>query len=135
FAIPIDACALGVFRYYGVTFNFDVTLHLLSGSLAEPAFGSIVTQFQDSSGFSAAMYFTVILFSYAVGALARRTVWTFRLDTIAFALRLRHDWFYVLQGRLKGMPRIVLTYADVLTAHPDESRLFQGVVVDFEIAR
>ena len=32
------------------------------------------------------------------------------------------------------MPRIVLTYADVLTAHPDESRLFQGVVVDFEIA-
>jgi hypothetical protein len=32
------------------------------------------------------------------------------------------------------MPRVVLAYIDVLTEHPDGSRLYRGLVVDFEIS-
>ena len=60
------------------------------------------------------------------------------VDTAVPYLRVRHEWFYVLYGRVRGIPKDVRSYADVLTKLPDEdgshARLFRGVVLDFHIS-
>src|SRR5262249_22713221 len=86
----------------------------------------------------AGSYFVLLMTGFVLGSVGRRFVWACRLDTTIPYLRLKHEWFYVLQGRHKGAPRQVLSYVDVLTRLPDkdgsQTRLFRGVVIDFEIA-
>jgi len=68
----------------------------------------------------------------------RRIIWAARMDLkFPLFLRMKPDWYYVLQGRLKGLPRRVIPYADVLVSHPGDAgtRLYVGVVWDFEVTR
>jgi hypothetical protein len=134
FAIPIDAVALAVLPYFGVHFDFLTTLHLLSAPVSERAATQLAAAMQAAWATSAMSYVAVLSLGYFVGSVLRRIVWTLRLDIRFSILRLRHSWYYALQGRLPGKPRVVVAYVDVLTEHPDGSRLYRGVVVDFEIA-
>jgi hypothetical protein len=138
FAIPIDAVALIVCRRLGVGFEFGVATRLVAGSLSENATADVAAVLQRSATTTSITYVAILACSYVLGSLARRFVWTCRLDVYMPPLRLRHSWFYVLQGRLPAMPRVVLAYVDVLTEHPgespDDSRLYRGLVVDFDIS-
>lgn len=68
-----------------------------------------------------------------MGTIFRRAVWALRLDIRVPLLRMRHEWFYLLQGRLAGFPRQVLSYADVLADLPEGSRLYRELVSGFEV--
>lgn len=139
FAVPIDATALSICRWLGIDFNFSVATHLLAGNISDrPIHDEIATHFQRFVSVNAWTYLALLICSLLIGSLGRRVVWACRLDAIIPYLRLRHGWFYVLQGRLKGMPRVVLAYVDVLTRLSDkegsQTRLYRGLVVDFEIS-
>lgn len=139
FAVPIDAFALWASANLGLAFNFDVATHLLIGTASEAAVhDEIVKFFSTSTVFSAAAYSVLLGLAVVLGSVGRRIVWACRLDTIFPYLRVRHEWFYILQGRLRGLPRVVLAYVDVMTRLPDkegaQTRLFRGLVVDFEIS-
>ena len=133
FAVPMDAAALWVCRFVGIDFDFGVASRMLSGTASESAAASVAAIFGRHAHLSAITYTVILGFGYLLGALARRIVWSLRLDPKIPLLRLRHDWFYVLQGRLRGMPRVVLPWVDVLTEHPDGSRLYKGFVLHFEL--
>jgi len=135
FAIPIDAGSLFVGRLFGVDLDFTVVARLLLGTVSDITIPEIAGTLRRFSGSPGLIYWAVLAASYGLGSIGRRLVWAFRLDTVFSLLRLRHAWFYLLQGRQRGMPRVVLAYVDVLTEHPeDRSRLYRGLVVDFEIA-
>jgi hypothetical protein len=133
-AIPIDAVALWVCRWFGIDLDFGVVTRLLLGGSSDSSVADVVGVFRRSWALSSRTYFAILVFGFLLGSFGRRTVWACRLDTMFSILRLRHQWFYVLQGRLRDMPRGVLAYVDVLTNHPDGSRLYRGLVVDFEIS-
>lgn len=133
-AIPIDAAALFACRWFGVDLDFGIATRLLSGTVADANISSVADTFRRGSYIAAFTYTVVLVSSFLVGSLLRRIVWSFRLDTVFSVLQLRHRWFYILQGRMREMPRVVLAYVDVLTEHPDGSRLYRGLVVDFELA-
>lgn len=118
FAIPLNCIALVVCRLVGIDLDFDLVARLLSGTLSESAVPRIASTFGTNTGLSAGTYLTILLSGFLVGSIARRLVWAFRLDTRISVLRLRHAWYYVLQGRLRDKPRKVLAYVDVLTTHP-----------------
>jgi hypothetical protein len=139
FAIPINATALWTWQWLGSPFNFSVATHLLTGNISDAAVhNEVATYFQDSTSSSTGAYLALLIGSFLIGSSVRRFVWTSRLDTIIPHLRLKHGWFYVLQGRIHGLPRVVLSYVDVLTRLPDkdgaQTRLYRGLVVDFEIS-
>lgn len=139
FAIPIDAAALRILGSLGYHFDFNVASHLLMGTASDTAIHEeIVTFFRQSTGSSMISYAVVLLAGFFIGSLGRRAVWACRLDTRIPYLRVKHDWFYILQGRMPGYQRDVLSYADVMTRLPDkdgaQTRLFRGLVIDFEIS-
>jgi hypothetical protein len=138
-AIPIDVGALSACEHFGLPFHFGVATHLLLGNVPDPSVhAEIATYFQQFTVTSAWTYIVLLGASFLIGSLGRRFVWACRLDTRVPHLRLKHGWFYFLQGRMPGLPRVVLSYVDVLTKLPDkdgsQTRLFRGLVVDFEIA-
>ena len=133
-AIPIDALSLRLLESVGVHLDFDsIALILLGGPVVEEQMSLLARDFSQSYWLSAKTYFILLIASYAFGSIARRFVWTFRLDVWVPILRVKHEWFYVLQGRLPRNPRNVLARVDVLAAHPEGSRLYRGLVVDFRI--
>lgn len=139
FAVPLDILAYGVFRRWGLAFEFGIATHLLAGDLSDAAIhNEIVSYFQRSLWLNAWTYFVLLCVSYGIGSVFRRIVWASRLDVLVPYLHVKHDWFYVLQGRLRGKPRDIVSYVDVLTKLPDadgsQTRLFRGVVIDFEIS-
>ena len=138
FAIPINALALIACRRVGVPFEFGIVTHLLTGNVSDAAASEISTVLQRSAVPSSVTYLTILACSYAIGSVGRRVVWTCRLDVSIPLLRLKHSWYYALQGRLSTLPRRVLAFVDVLTEHPgqppDDSRLYRGLVIDFEIS-
>jgi hypothetical protein len=139
FAVPINVAALWVWRRLGLRFDFSVATELLTGTVSDSSVhNEIAIYFQRSAGTSAWTYLSTLATAFAIGSLFRRVVWTCRLDTLIPHLRLKHGWFYVLQGRHRRLPRAVLPYVDVMTRLPDkdgsQTRLFRGVVVDFEIS-
>lgn len=139
-AIPVDVAARWTCQHWlGYDLNFPVALALLTGgSLSEAQTTPITLAFRDWSGVTTLVYLTVLAGGYTIGSLARRFVWACRLDTVFSFFRLRHEWFYVLQARVRGNRRIVMAWVDVLTEHPGEgeerSRLYRGLVSDFEIS-
>lgn len=139
FAIPINIAALWIVEHLGWSFSFSVATHLLAGTISDASVHSeIATYFQRFAKISASYYIALLVVSFLIGSVARRLVWACRMDTKIPHLRLKHEWFYVLQGRAQGMPRVVLSYVDVLTRLPDkdgsQTRLFRGLVVDFDIS-
>jgi hypothetical protein len=138
FAIPINAVALVACRWAGVPFQFGIATHLLVGNVSDASANEIASFLQRAAVRSSVTYLVILACSYALGSLCRRIVWTCRLDVLIPALRLKHSWYYVLQGRLPTLSRRVLPFVDVLTEHPGEppsnSRLYRGVVIDFEIS-
>jgi hypothetical protein len=138
FAIPLDVAAYWVLRWCGLSFEFGIATHLIAGDLSDTSIHSeIASYFQRSLLLNAGTYFVLLCVSYGIGSWCRRTVWAFRLDVLVPYLRVKHEWFYILQGRLRGKPRYVVSFVDVLTKLPDadgsQTRLFRGVVVDFQI--
>jgi hypothetical protein len=133
-AIPIDATARWLCQWFGIDLDFTVTEMVLSGSNSDIAVAQVSSSFRNNSQFSAIVYTCILIGAYAIGALARRTVWALRLDAWIPLLRVKHAWFYLLQGRQKRLPRGTISYVDVLTKHPEGSRLYRGLVADFEIA-
>lgn len=133
FAIPIDAVAAASGHWFGRDLDFELITRLLYG-VGDSAIPLVAGQIRDRFFSSAAVYIAVVGTSFVVGSACRRIVWAFRLDVHVPALALRHDWFYILQGRLKGNPRTVLPAVNILSTHPDGSRMYKGIVVDFEIA-
>lgn len=139
FAIPIDTAALWMLPSLGLRFDFNVVSHLLMGGATDDVVhNEIVKFFQDSTLVSGVWYFVLLGTAFGLGSIARRFVWACRLDTKIRHLRLRHEWFYILQGRKKGYPRVVLSYVDVMTRLPDtdgtQTRLYRGLVAEFELA-
>jgi len=96
--------ALLACRWLGVPFNFVVATELLVGNLSESTVNGIATAFQDSAPRTAWTYLVILVTSGAIGSLCRRIVWSCRLDTVIPYFRLKHGWFYVLRGRLSGLP-------------------------------
>jgi hypothetical protein len=139
FAVPIDAAALWIVQAVGESFNYDVAIHLLMGTASDTAVHSeIVEFFQANTIRSAVMYGVILFVAFALGSFGRRLVWACRLDTRIPYLHVKHEWFYILQGRLKR-PRRVLAYVDVMTRLPEEkdgpqTRLYRGLVIDFELS-
>jgi hypothetical protein len=80
------------------------------------------------------IYLAMIVASFFCGSLLRRLVWALRLDIVVPVCRMKHDWYYILQGRLRGVPRGVVPRADVLVTHPEQgTRLYSGRVVSFQL--
>jgi hypothetical protein len=134
FAVPIDAAALWFCRALGIDLNFSITARLLSGTLSDAAAIELANLFRQDAYVTAATYAVILVGAAIAGSVARRVVWASRLDTRLPYLRLHNDWFYVLHGRQPHLPREVVTFVDVLTTHPDGSRLYKGAVVHFEVS-
>jgi hypothetical protein len=133
FAVPIDAAGLWLCRVFGIDLNFSITAQLLSGTLSDIAAIELATIFRQNAYLTAVTYAVILLGASIAGSIVRRFVWASRLDTRLPYLRLHNDWFYVLHGRQSHLPREVVTFVDVLTTHPDGSRLYKGAVVHFEV--
>jgi hypothetical protein len=139
FAIPLDLAAYWFYRWLGVPFQFGIATHLLAGDLSDTAIhNEVATYFQGFLFSNAWTYFSLLVVSFCIGSLGRRIVWASRLDVKIPYLRMRHEWFYILQGRVLQNPRGVISYVDVMTKLPDrdgsQTRLFRGVILDFQIA-
>jgi hypothetical protein len=138
FALPINAISLIVCRRIGIPFHFDVATRLLTASLTDVALKEVAADLQRVAVTSSFAYLVTLVVSYGIGSACRRCVWMCRLDVWVPMLRLKPSWYYILQGRLRGLPRRVVSYVDVLTTlsgePPDNSRLYRGIVIDFEIS-
>jgi hypothetical protein len=139
FAVPLNVIAWRLFELRGLAFDFGIATHLIAGNISDgPVHAEIATFFQRFWFLNAWTYFVLLAASYLVGSAARRVVWASRLDLRIPYLRVRHEWFYVLHGRVRGLPKDVISYADVMTRLPDtdgsQTRLFRGVVLDFQIS-
>lgn len=134
-AIPIDATAVWLNQWlFGIRLDFDMATHFLAGTVPDPAATAFGAALRRTYALTATIYFVVLVSAFLLGSFCRRFVWAFRLDTRFSLLTLRHDWFYALHGRRDDLSRDVLAYVDVLTEHPEGSRLYRGIVVDFEMA-
>jgi hypothetical protein len=81
-------------------------------------------------------YLLLVTICWICGKGVQRFVWACRLDTRLEFLRMKHDWYYKLYGRIRGIPRAVLPWVDVVVTHPEEgSRIYTGVVSSFEVSR
>ncbi len=129
FALPIDAFALWLLSDAQRKESFELILDLSTSSLERTELQRAVEIFSRSWLPGALFYFTVCVTAFIIGVIVRRFVWAFRLDLRIPSLRMKSDYYYILQGRVRGFPRTLLPYADVLSAHPSEgSRLYRGLV-------
>lgn len=138
FAIPLDVAAWWGYRHIGLGFEFGIVTHLLAGNISDAAVhNEIAAYFQQFLFLDAWAYFVLLVASFCFGSLGRRVVWASRLDARIPYLRVRHEWFYILQGRIHTNPRGTIAYVDVMTKLPatdgSPTRLFRGVVLDFQI--
>ena len=129
-AVPINAGALWVIRDDPRALKLDTVLEILIGKAGDNL--SQVASLEGSWRFTVVSYLLLIIVCYVAGSLLRRLVWALRLDARFRLLEMKHGWYYLLQGRLPGVPREVLPYADILVTHPEGSRLYRGLVTAFE---
>ena len=130
-AVPINAIALAVVGDDPRAFPLGAAVEILTGSVGQDI-TRVVSAIQASWRFNVTGYMVLIVVAYVAGNVARRLVWSFRLDTWLPTLRMKHHWYYLLQGRWRNTYRQVLPYADVLVDHPEGSRLYRGLVTAFE---
>lgn len=131
-ALPIDAIAIWFLSDAQRKAAFEVILGLCATTADSAEVKHAVTALSNSWLPATCFYFLVCIAAFASGVILRRIVWTFRLDVVVPSLRMKSDYYYLLQGRVAGFPRRVLPYADVLAEHPDEgTRLYRGVISQF----
>jgi len=138
FALPIDAFAIYIFYQFQDVQQFsnylNATVIVFTGQFSDNKIETITESVKQGWLSFLVTYFAVVTAAFLSGSILRRIVWTFRLDVFRSPLRMRNDWYYILQGRLLYLPRQIIPIADILTEHPDEgSRLYRGIVSGFNI--
>lgn len=138
FALPIDALAFYIFYQFQDVQQFlnylNAAVVVFTGQFSNNNLEKITESAKQGWLSFLITYFAVIVAASLSGSILRRIVWTFRLDVFLTPLRMRHDWYYILQGRLLHLPRQIIPIADILTEHPDEgSRLYRGIVSGFNV--
>lgn len=83
------------------------------------------------------------LISIIAGSLSGRIIRISRLDTRLKLLRFKNYWFYLLNGQLSDLKKLkhlkesnkkhVFTKADILVNTNGETKLYSGIVVDYEL--
>jgi hypothetical protein len=135
FAIPIDAVGLALLKRGSHPLFFAALVRIFTGQYSEASVSDIVIAVMDSWRTTLLRYFLLLAAASILARTLRRIVWTLRLDVVLPSIRMKHDWYYILQGRLPGLPRRLLPYADILVEHPDGSLLYRGLIVGIEIAK
>jgi hypothetical protein len=132
-AIPIDLGALWIAKLWNVAPDWPAVFHSIFGSLPDAAaVRELSVAVERDLTVTAKWYVITLVASYVFGAATRRFVWATRLDTKVHVLRMRNEWFYRFLGKRS---RSNATVADVLTTAPeDASRLYRGVVINFQPA-
>lgn len=131
FAIPIDL--FGLSRLDQHPFRLEIVVRALSNSLGDQHVSSLVNQLRASWHDLLIEYGVALTLAFVAGLSTRRLVWAFRLDIYLPALRMKHRLYYELLGRLEGLPRQLIPYADVLAECPgDGSRLYRGILASFD---
>lgn len=134
FAVPLDWLALALVRsWLGWELDFGLVTQLLLGPNTEATTAALAQSIRESWPVTAPIYSGVLVGSFLLGNLVRKTVWLLRLDATFPFFRMRHEWYYVLQGRLPTLPRQPIPYADVLIEEPGGTKLYQGIVSSFEV--
>ena len=134
FAVPLDWLAL-VFAnsLFGLDVDFTLAARLLLGINTEQTVAAVAHSIGETWSGTGPAYFGVLASAFLLGNLVRKVVWALRLDARFPFFRMRHEWYYVLQGRLHTLPRQVIPYADVLIEEPGGTKLYQGIVSSFEV--
>ncbi|MBI2407512.1 MAG: hypothetical protein HYV19_04335 [Gemmatimonadetes bacterium] len=132
FAMPLDAISVAIVSRFGVAPDFDLIARLMVTADAATLGGDLGRELQRHWLLIACTYSAVLIICYAIASLARRLVWASRFDVRIRLLRMRHEWYYVLLGRVEGMPDGCLPYADVMVEQAGETKLYQGMVHEFE---
>jgi hypothetical protein len=133
-AVPINALAFWSFRASGIHLDLSMVGHLLAGTIPESRLQQISSRLADDILLTTASYLMVIAISAIGGMVLRKVVWELRIDTHLEIFRLRHPWYYVFQGRRKGLPRDVLAFVYILVSHAeDKTRLYRGLVADYDM--
>lgn len=138
-AIPLDAAAYWFCRRINIEFDLPMALHLLSGSLPDPAIDHISTSLREHVLLTCGIYVVILGLSFVLGSVCRRIIWALRIDTYFRFMSFRHPWYYLLHGRYKHLPRRVIAFVDILVSLPEQkdegpSRLYRGVVIDFDVS-
>jgi hypothetical protein len=133
FALPIDSLFVMASENRTQPYRLEVAVKLLTNTLTEAELPELINRLNDSWQWLIVQYLALLASSFIAGLIVRRVVWACRLDLKVPILRMRHEWYYVLQGRLPGHPRQVLPYADILVELPGEGcRLYRGIVTALE---
>lgn len=136
YALPLNALAYFFLRDRLDLPNFEESLGVLAGHFGTDAWPSLEAALaRHAWGPIVVAYLLLVATAFVVGALIRRVVWASRWDVSVQHLRMRSDWYYLLHGRLPGLPREIVPYVDAVVAHEQATRLYQGVVVGFEVNR
>jgi len=133
FALPLDVIGVIVFRRFGAEPEFALMARLVSSAEPAQTADHLAVLLKSHWVMTNASYLGLLGGSGVAGILVRRFVWAFRLDVVIPLLRMKQDWYYLLQGRLASLPRTIFPYADILVEHPDGSELYQGLVLSFEV--
>jgi hypothetical protein len=133
FAVPLDWVALLLANLLGLNVDFTLAARLLLGINTEQTAAALARTIGETWGVTAPAYFGVLAGAFLLGNLVRKTVWALRLDARVPFFRMRHEWYYLLQGRASTLPRQVIPYADVLIEEPGGTKLYQGIVSSFEV--
>lgn len=131
-AIPINALIAVVIRDRPVP--WDVVAAAVTSTIQGPELRDAIARMSGRWRGVLFDYFWALVIAAIAGTIARRIVWATRIDVRLPFLQMKHRYFYTLQGRLSGYPRVVVTHADILCACPgdDGSRLYRGVIVGME---
>jgi hypothetical protein len=131
-AVPINVLALHLVGDNPRMVKLTTVLAFVTGKAGENM-AAAAADLHASWWFTLLAYLVLLAVCYVGGSFARRLVWALRLDTRFRVLRMKNDWYYLLQGRAWRNPRQVFPYADVLVSHPGEgSRLYRGLISSFQ---
>lgn len=136
FAVPLNGIALAITHARGSDLDFNVVAGALLGSDQSGQLRKTLADgFIENWRLTIQTYMSVLVAAFLAGSMLRKVVWAFRLDVHFPLLRMKHDWYYILQGRLKGVERNAWAIVDVLIEHPGTTQLYRGIVSGFQVNR
>jgi hypothetical protein len=136
-AVPVDLLALIALKRLGVTMPpLDLLVVGLTGAVTATGRSEIVLMLTEASDEIIVCSLGAMSLAALAASILRRLVWFFRIDVYIRAIQMRNPWYYVLLGRLPGLPKMVVPMADVMTEMPgSKCRLYRGIVKDFDAAK